>query len=97
MTLTARFRAASRFFALAPAVGVTAWGQPTPPRVFYSDSVSAPNSGMPKRPGAFVTKTGRYFGGTRGGSAAMVGRVTVEFSSDSNHIEGTRQVYGNTS
>jgi IPT/TIG domain-containing protein len=47
--------------------------QTLPPRVFFSDLESGPNTGGENNGGAYVTLYGRNFGATRGGGSVSIG------------------------
>jgi hypothetical protein len=85
MTSTARFCPAIQSFAFANTLAVLAWDQFAPPRSFYSDLLSGPNSGRQNNAGAFVTIYGKYFVATQGGSTVTVGGDAVDFSTNRNH------------
>src|SRR5437899_3203832 len=66
-------------FLLGTLLGAPAsWAQSLPPRIFFSDLESGPNTGGQNGKGAFVTIYGRNFGATRGTSTATVGGGAVD-------------------
>src|SRR2546425_11731419 len=66
-------------FLLGTLLGAPAsWAQSLPPRIFFSDLESGPNTGGQNGKGAFVTIYGRNFGATRGTSSATVGGGAVD-------------------
>jgi IPT/TIG domain len=54
-----------------------AWSLPQPPRIFYSDLESGPNTGGQQDQGAFVTIHGKGFGAARGSASVTVGGKPV--------------------
>ncbi len=50
-----------------------AWAQSAPPRIFYSDLISGPNTGGEANQGAIVTIWGKNFGSAQGTSTVTVG------------------------
>src|SRR3989442_10956866 len=66
-------------FLLGTLLGAPAsWAQSLPPRIFFSDLESGPNTGGQNGKGAFVTIYGRNFGAPRGPSSATVGGGAVD-------------------
>lgn len=65
------------FLFLAIPVCLPAWAQAIPPRIFFSDLESGPNSGGQSNNGVFVTIWGRGFGSVRGRSMVTVGGAAV--------------------
>lgn len=57
--------------------GALALSQSQPPRIFYSDLESGPNTGGESNEGVFVTIYGTGFGDARGGSTISVGKGNV--------------------
>lgn len=46
---------------------------PAPPRIFYTDLISGPNTGGPNNGGAIVTLYGKRFGASQGSSVVTIG------------------------
>src|SRR5262249_43510793 len=64
-------------FAALVFLACVAWSAPQPPRIFYSDLESGPNSGGQHEQGAFVTIYGKGFGTARDNSSVSVGGKPV--------------------
>ena len=60
-------------FILIALLAGSAWAMPGPPRIFYSDLESGPNTGGQADQGAFVTLYGKGFGANRGNSTVTIG------------------------
>jgi len=61
-----------RYAVVLCALPVAAWSQ-APPRIFFSDLESGPNTGGANNQGVYVTLFGRNFGSSRGASRVTVG------------------------
>ena len=71
-------RKLTQFVVLTCALAIAATAQSAPPRLFFTDLQSGPNSGGANGKGVFVTLWGKGFGATQGSSTVTVGGGPVD-------------------
>ena len=71
-------RKLTQFVVLICALAIAAMAQSAPPRIFFTDLESGPNSGGANGKGVFVTLWGKGFGATQGSSTVTVGGGAVD-------------------